>query len=235
VGPRLNDEQRALVEKNIDLAHFLANQVWNRSKETMLLEEIVGVAYEGLIKAALKFDPTRMSAETVANGKAFSGFARQRIMGSILDWQREMDHVPRSYRQLYKKMRANGYGDENKNLEPLVSVLGESLTKLQAVAKAVENPATSLDDDLFDAVSHHDVESTAMERSIRDGIGDAVDDLEYIAQVIVSLRYFSGWELQQIAQELEMPLTTVYTIHSDAVLLIHNAMVSKAKEHSQEV
>lgn len=227
---RLTDDQRALVEKNLDLAHFLAREAWGRNRETIVLDEIIAVAYEGLIKAALKFDSTRMSAETVASGKAFSAFARQRIMGAILDWQREMDHVPRSFRQVYKKMRQEGYGD-TRTLAEVAAILDEPEERLDKIVRAVENPATYLDED-FDQASDHDVESTAMERSIRDGIAETFAEMDYQTQVILSLRYYENWELRQIAQELNIGLTTVYALHAEAVMDIHRTMAARARDQA---
>jgi RNA polymerase sigma factor for flagellar operon FliA len=227
---RLTDDQRTLVEKNLDLAHFLARESWGRNRESIVLEEVVAVAYEGLIKAALKFDPSRMSEETVASGKAFSSFARQRIMGAILDWQREMDHVPRAFRQTYKKMRAAGYGD-TRTLPEVAIILEESEARLHRVARAVENPSTYLDDD-FDQPSDHDVESSALEKSIRDGIAETFSEMDYQTQVILSLRYYENWELRQIAQELGLALTTVYTMHAEAVVEIHRSMASRAHDQA---
>ncbi|MCE5316631.1 MAG: sigma-70 family RNA polymerase sigma factor [Parachlamydia sp.] len=69
----LTDEQRALVEKNINLAHFAANKYFRRFQ--FEYEDLLSICYYGLIKAAQYFD--------VSKGFKFSTYAMKMMFGYI--------------------------------------------------------------------------------------------------------------------------------------------------------
>lgn len=234
---RLTAEQRLLVESNVDLAHHLARDAWSRNVDNLDLEEVVSIAYQGLVKAALKFDPSKMTPETVANGKAFSGWARRWIVGGILEWQRQADHVQRSYRQIYKRLIAAGYN--RRNLSALADELGEPVEKLRQIIQAVEMTSVSLDEQAGPDLSlpkygeveaDHDVESSALEATITLSFGLAHLELTEEQQVIIALRYYFGLEFQQIAQEMEVTLNYVRDAHSEAILDLHEAMIARVRD-----
>lgn len=235
----LNHEQRELVRANVDLAHHLARETWNKNPDTIDLEEVVSISYQGLIKAALKFDPSRMSEETVANGKAFAAWARRWINGAILEWQRQEDHVQRSFRQIYKQLQYEGY--DGKNLEAVSVRMTEPLAKLQAVVHAVENPYVSLDETISPGVPHpkfgevageHDVESSALEVSITSAVKSAHNQMSIHKQVIIALRYYSSMEFQAIAMEMDVSLNYVRELHNEAILELHEAMASRVRDQA---
>lgn len=233
----LTREQSALVRKNVDLAHHLAREVWKKNPDGIDLEEAVSVAYQGLIRAALKFDPERMSPETVASGKAFAAWARRWINGAVLEWQRGEDHVQRSYRQIYKQLQACGY--TGKNLDDIAPQMDEPLTKLQVVVHAVENPYVSLDETVSPGVPHprygevageHDVESSALEVSITTAVQAAHREMSQQKQLIIAMRYYANLEFQVIAMEMNVSLHYVRELHAEAIEDLHSAMISRVRE-----
>jgi RNA polymerase sigma factor (sigma-70 family) len=236
---RLTPEQRRLVEGNVALAKFLARLSWEKNRNQMELQEAVSVAYQGLVNAAIRFDPYAhgMSQETIDNGKAFSAFARTKITGAILDWQKGSDYVQRSVRTDYRAIVAAGYlGDLQK--DPLPSVLAERTglaeDRIRKVAQAVQLSPISTEDLLDESGTseplHHGVESSAVESSITSTAANVVQELPPLAQVIVALRYYSGFELQTIASQLGISLALVRETHSEAVLSMHQAMLHKVRD-----
>lgn len=237
----LNSEQRALVEKNVQLAHFIAREVWNRNQTDMELEEVVSIAYQGLIKAALRFNPNHFE-RTDSRFKpelAFVGLAKRWISGAIMEWQRQEDHVQRSYRQIYKQLQVLGY--DKKNLELLAPQMAEPIEKLRAVVHAVENPYVSLDETVAPGVPHpkfgevvsdHNVEASAMEVSITGAMQNTYGSLSGVKQVIIALRYYSNLEFQTIAMELNVSTHFVREVHAEAILDLHEAMISKVRDAS---
>lgn len=236
----LTRAQRKLVESNVPLARYLARVTWSRNPNEIDFEEITSVAYQGLLTAALRFDPARPDIRKgdLENGKAFAGYARQRIVGTILDWQRSLDHVQRSYRQIYKLLRASGYGNGATTAE-LALATGLTVEKIRSVTHAVEStpvswnhetstPGDGPDGIVRDLPAPNNVESSALETAITRSVQTTIKELTEVQQVIVTLRYYSGSELKSIAETLGLSLTTVREEHTDAILKIHEAMRRKA-------
>lgn len=232
---RLTKEQSWLVEKNIELAHYLARIVWRRNPNGIDIEEVVSVAYTGLIKAARRWDPVGrvIRPEDLENGRAFAGFARQRILGSIMDWQRSVDHVQRSYRGVYKSLQVVGYR-RGRTLEEAAVLADVDIDKARAVARAVESPAVSLEavTDLYgvDPQSDEDVESSALTTTVLNAVVTTLQELSPLQQTVVALRYYSGLEPSAIAREIGVSPLVIKQAHGEAVLRIHEAMRLRVAE-----
>lgn len=88
---RLVEEYLPLVHK---LAEIMARRLWPR----VSADELASAGYDGLIAAVSSFDPGR--------GVKFETYCRQRIVGAIRDWQREIDPLGRSGRNFERSMNA---------------------------------------------------------------------------------------------------------------------------------
>jgi RNA polymerase sigma factor (sigma-70 family) len=238
----LTPYQKDLVGRNIGLAQKIANEYVAKSTE-FEQEEVTAIAYQGLIRAAQKFDPGR---DTIIEQRgAFAGYARRWINGAILDWQRSMDHVQRSYRRIFKELVAKGWGT-GATEEELIEATGIPKAKIREVLRAVRTTPVSFEtlgalmekatvgNDstmAFDPPSDHNVESSAMETHITHATSSAYQQLTEVQQIVIGLRYSTGLELQAIASELGMGLTEVREAHTEAVIILHGAMKSRV-EHS---
>lgn len=74
------------------LAEIMARRLWPR----VSADELASAGYDGLIAAVGAFDPTR--------GVKFETYCRQRIVGAIRDWQREIDPLGRSGRNFERAL-----------------------------------------------------------------------------------------------------------------------------------
>ncbi len=74
------------------LAEIMARRLWPR----VSADELASAGYDGLIAAVSAFDPNR--------GVKFETYCRQRIVGAIRDWQREIDPLGRSGRNFERAM-----------------------------------------------------------------------------------------------------------------------------------
>ena len=88
---RLVERYLPLVQK---LAEIMARRLWPR----VSAEELASAGYDGLIAAVGSYDPKR--------GVKFETYCRQRIVGAIRDWQREIDPLGRSGRNFERSMNA---------------------------------------------------------------------------------------------------------------------------------
>lgn len=238
----LTDAQRVLVEKNLDLAHHLALVSWRRNPHLQDKDDFVAVAYEGLVTAASRFDPSRAAlVDGVPDlAGAFSGYARRRIQGSILDWQRKRDHVPKRQRSTYKELQSLGLGQGRSPME-LSDLTGMPVQRIRMIIAAVESPVLSLTRDVplseesgaplssqWQLPDKHQVESDVMGDAILHGVVSAWDDLPDLQRLVIAMRYYAGLDLTTVAQELGIRLSTVRVAHSEGLLFLHTAMMREA-------
>jgi RNA polymerase sigma factor FliA len=92
------DARNRLVEHYVPLVHKLAEIIARRLWPRVLADELASAGYDGLIAAVSSFDPKR--------GVKFETYCRQRIVGAIRDWQREIDPLGRSGRNFERTMNA---------------------------------------------------------------------------------------------------------------------------------
>ncbi len=90
--------RNALVEHYMPIVRKLAEIIARRLWPRVLADELASAGYDGLISAVMSFDPAR--------GVKFETFCRQRILGAIRDWQREIDPLGRSGRSFERALGA---------------------------------------------------------------------------------------------------------------------------------
>lgn len=236
----LTPEQRDHVEANVGLAQHLA---WDATRRNPVLDpyDALSVAYEALVRCVQRFDPTRAdeNEEGVKDiAGAFSGYARTRISGAILDFQRSRDHVPRRQRSTYKMLKSLGYG-AGRSLPELADLTGMPEDRIRLIVAAVEAPPIPLHAEVLEGTADstyvHEriapspsVESTALESRIKGAVAGAFDLLTDFQQLVIALRYYEGQDLRSISEILGTGLSRVRTEHSEALLCLHEAMVREA-------
>ncbi len=233
---RLTPYQKNLVETHIKLAQLEGLKAWRKAPEAMEKNEVVGIAYQGLVTAALRFDPEWRPENDPEYEPflAFGAFARRRITGAILDWQKGRDHVPRNHRRLYKELQRHGHGT-GKTPEQLSDLTGMDVNKIRQITQAVETQALSLDadadhwNDSAEAkgnapASSADVEASALVSQITNRVADAIRGLPDLQRSVIVLRYYSGFDLNAIAMELGVSMAVVRVAHRESVDLIHELM-----------
>ena len=95
---RTNSVRNALVENYMHIVNKLAEIMARRLWPRVSADELASAGYDGLIAAVSSFDPAR--------GVKFETYCRQRIVGAIRDWQREIDPLGRSGRNFERSLNA---------------------------------------------------------------------------------------------------------------------------------
>jgi RNA polymerase sigma factor FliA len=95
---RSTTARNTLVEHYMPLVNKLAEIIARRLWPRVSVDELASAGYDGLISAVGAFDPGR--------GVKFETFCRQRILGAIRDWQREIDPLGRSGRSFERALNA---------------------------------------------------------------------------------------------------------------------------------
>lgn len=237
---QMTPQQRRLVEENIGLARHIAWDACRRSP-SLDSEDALSVAYEALVSVAARFDPEQADVQddgTRDVAGAFAGYARRRIAGAILDWQRGRDHVPRRLRTLYKTFQRHGLG-AGMSMHEVAERTGLSVDKVRHIVAAVESSPVSLHSgedeetgaplwEAEHAATSEELEASALTARIQQTVISAYDDLSPLQQVIIAMRYYEGMDLTTVAAEVGASLTTVRVAHSEALLRLHEAMVMEA-------
>lgn len=226
VTEQLSPAQLHLVNTHLDLAHSVALSFWRRNRDAMEKNEVVAIAYQGLITAALRFDPDYRPSNDPNYDPflAFGSFAKKRITGSVLDWQRKQDHVPRRQRQAYKELQAKGHGT-GRTPEELSDLTGLPADKIRVITHAVEASAVSYEE--------HDDTSPSVEESVfvltmQSAVADMIATFSPAQRSVIVLRYFVGNDFPSIAAELGMGVMTVRSMHTEALALLHDVMKEAA-------
>lgn len=234
---QLTAAQYRLVENHSGLAVHIAVAFWKRAPTLFDREELVSVAYQGLVSAALRFDTNRRPVPHDAAYDpllAFAPFARTRITGAIQDWLRSEDHVPRRQRKIYQDIKLLGAGMSSPETAAL---LGLDPRKVRAVRFAVENPPVSLDTySTTEAETYSTVaeasrtvadgpESEMMTRLVQQEVCRVFESLSSVAKSVMALRYYMGLDFTSIASELGISPSKARAIHQEAVADVHTAMI----------
>lgn len=218
--------QRELIASNRGLAEHISHD-YLVNAPGLDIEEVVSVAYQGLLDAALAFDESK--------GVPFGAYARRRIKGAIIDWQRSEDYLQRLVRADLKTLISKGYRPGSSyDIEALSSSTGLSHKRIRAVILAAAADPTSTDamPDAEATIQDRsvDVEASVRVAAIQGSVAAVVQRLPTIQQVVLALHYFEGIELRQVAERLGVSPAHVRQAHVDAVLAVHQEMARQARE-----
>lgn len=224
-------EKIELVEKYASLVKITAYRLIGRLPSSHFVEDLISCGTIGLLEAIESFNPNL--------DIKFETFAKFRIRGAMIDEMRARDWIPRSVRA---KMR---------ELDSLQRKLSSELSRTptdQDMAKALSmnleqyfeycvdlQPAGMMSYEdiggadftekniielLEDKTSPHpDWEMQLKELKRR--IIQALEQLDQDEQLVMSLYYYEGLTLKEIAEVIQVTESRVSQIHSKALIKLH--------------
>lgn len=176
----LTEEQRELCSKHLKLARTMAI---NRRSPFTSPEDRIQDACMGLIDAARDYDPSR--------GVVFAAYACRRILGAMIDAERERGTTIRTFRgRVPRRCYVASQADAEGKYDGRGSMPGES------VLFVAPEPAVTPGD--------------------RDAIDVALRSLPDHQRYIVGRYYFSGKPQKQIGRELGLSESRVSQLLTDA-------------------
>jgi len=238
VDTPLTQYQQDLVKTHVGLAQSIAMSFWKRAASSLDRDDVIAIAYQGLITAAQRYKPDMVPTddpdiELPAVALTFGQYAKRRIGGAIQDWMRQLDHVPRRQRTIYKDIQEQAPG---RSPEETAEVLGIDVERVRAIIHAVECPPVSLDDmnDSTDRgnqapAAQGGTEGSVAAHMLQEAAVDVVNGMASFEKSVIVLRYYMGRSFPQIAAELGSSVSRVKVVHQEQILLIHMAMVQAAK------
>lgn len=191
------------------------------------LDDMVNQGMIALINAVEKFD-----AEL---GNKFETFASLKIRGSIIDFMRKQDWVPRSQRSLSKVLE-DTFGElyVQNGREPteneIADKMGITIVNLQKILEqrhnsfvlsyeeAINEKMMEVSPLVTNQRKDESPESQILYDELKLKLGDAIDQLKEKERVVVSLYYYENLKLREIAEILGVTESRVSQIHSQAII-----------------
>ena len=191
------------------------------------LDDMVNQGMIALINAVEKFDPEL--------GNKFETFASLKIRGSIIDFMRKQDWVPRSQRSLSKVLE-DTFGElyVQNGREPteneIADKMGISIENLQKILEqrhnsfvlsyeeAINEKMMEVSPLITNQRKDESPESQILYEELKSKLGEAIDQLKEKERVVVSLYYYENLKLREIAEILGVTESRVSQIHSQAII-----------------
>ena len=203
------------------------------------VDDMVNHGVITLIDCIEKFEPEK--------GIQFESYAFFRVRGSIIDFVRKQDWVPRRVRKMSKEIKGAYDALSVEYLrEPTDSEIAEYLkiteTQLQKNYLEVSNGITIS----FEGTIGENIQQTSKENSLTDyenapenqilkseleiKLAEAIDTLKEQEKIVISLHYFEHLKLKEIAQILQVSESRVSQINTKVLLKLQNKLTSYVKE-----
>ncbi len=212
---KLTEEQRRRVEDVVPRVLGLARALAPRMSHVSL-EELQSAGYEGLVQAALRYQPEE--------GVPFGAFAHYRIRGAMLDLARraapEIRRRSRAVRtleatqalleQAQKGMPAPG-GLDPRTLQERVAAAAEIVA--QTTVAVVLSKAAPRDPDTV-LSSSADAESWILDREQHEALQAVLEDCSSDDRALIDALYDRGLSMGEYANEIGRNKSTVSRLHA---------------------
>ncbi|HWQ78028.1 MAG TPA: FliA/WhiG family RNA polymerase sigma factor [Anaerovoracaceae bacterium] len=199
------------------------------------LDDMVNQGIIALIDAVEKFDPDL--------GNKFETFASLKIKGSIIDFMRKQDWVPRNQRNLAKELdeiynelySERGYEPSKMEMAERMGVSIHHLDKIlqqrhNSVILSYEeaiNEKMMIASPLIVNESEKDSPETGLlYEELKGKLMEAIDHLNEKERLVVSLYYYENLKLREIAEVLSITESRVSQIHSAAIIKMKHKLVN---------
>jgi RNA polymerase sigma factor for flagellar operon FliA len=213
---RLVEQYMPLVNK---VAEIMARRLWPR----VGADELASAGYDGLIAAVTSYDPDR--------GVKFETYCRQRIVGAIRDWQREIDPLGRSGRNFERSLtaveeRIQAERGEMATSAELASVMGLTLGKFIKLKRTImasrcvplETPTDRRNDSRVSSLVPVDPGPSPVQHTERELIREYLTrGLKEQDRLIITLYYYERLTMAEIGAVLGVSESRVCQRHAEIV------------------
>jgi RNA polymerase sigma factor for flagellar operon FliA len=242
-APRLRPLSEAEVRTYLPLVRQVVQRMLPRKPAEVAAEDLISWGTVGLLDAMRKYDCKREAA--------FPTYAQYRIRGSILDYLRRCDWLPRSARQkshdiedatirLERKLGRTPGADEI--AAEMQMSLDQYARTVASVGAAPMIPTSDMNFGHDDGVSASDVvpdggDQGPMRKVLRkervEILAKAIEQLPDKERVVVSFYYFEGLTMREMADALHLTEGRISQLHSQAMARLRELLSSE--EHALTV
>jgi RNA polymerase sigma factor for flagellar operon FliA len=212
---KLTAHQQRLVEKQAKQVTSLARALAPRTPHASV-EELESAGFEGLVQAALRFDPT--------TGVLFKTFAHYRVRGAMIDAARdaapEIRRRSRAMRVLQttqallehaRTQQPRAEDGDQRSLQERVQAAADLVARTTA-AVIMSKVAPRAPDTV--AARNGDAETELLEREERKALATVMDSCDDQEKAILDALYFRGLSMGEYAREVGKNKSTVSRHHA---------------------
>lgn len=224
--PSLHVEQD--VREHLPLVRQVVQRMLPRKPPEVPTEDLVSWGVVGLLDAMRKYDPHREAT--------FSTYAQYRIRGSILDYLRRCDWLPRSIRQRSHDLEAATMRLERRlgrqpDSAEIAAEVGMSPSEYSQIVAALGTNAMiptgevafgrgeeglTEDDTLSDSGDNGPMKRVLRKERVRI-LAEAIERLPEKERIVVSFYYFEGLTMREMAEALHLTEGRISQLHSQAM------------------
>ncbi len=222
-----------LITQYMGLTQSLAQQVWRSAPHALELDELCAIANLGLVSAARRWQPyckERNFSEDAL--EYFKPFVVRRVRGALIDAIRSSDWATRSLRTRAKALQEAGQ-DKGVPEKELAQRSGMTVQEVRNTIRGMAQRPVSLEAEELDPVGGGAVESDAFTAEMLATVVGAIRDLDPDEQIVLTLHYFQGLQLQEVARSMGISESRASQLHAKAVLAVHTEMLTNARQHGE--
>lgn len=213
-----------LIEHYMPIVHKVAEIIARRLWPRVTADELASAGSDGLLAAVNSFDPER--------GVKFETYCRQRIVGAIRDWQREIDPLGRSGRNFERALNGveERFQAENGRLpqaDEVAGKMGLTTTKFLKLRRSVmashcvpleATQDRGNDDSRYGLLMPIDPSPGPVQHTERELIRDYITrGLKEQDRLILTLYYYEKLTMAAIGQVLGVSESRVCQRHAEIV------------------
>lgn len=233
----------AEVKNHLPLVRQVVQRMLPRKPPEIPTEDLISWGTVGLLDAMRKYDSTREAS--------FATYAQYRIRGSILDYLRRCDWLPRSIRQKSHDMEAATLrlerrfgrppGDDevakemNLSLDEYartVAALGSSTMIATGDLAFGRGEEVLTEDNEFTDAGDHGPMKNVLQKERVEILGRAIEALPEKERIVVSFYYYEGLTMREMADAMHLTEGRISQLHSQAMGRLRNVLADTRPEIS---
>lgn len=230
------DSPERLLQEYLPLIRYHADHLMRRTPDSIELDDLINAGVLGLLDGARRYDPSREAQ--------FKTFISYRVRGSMIDYLRAFDWMPRGLRDSSKELQQALqevqaiYGrpaEEDEIAEHLGVTLDEyrqrlDQVRIMSVVHFDDLPITFGEDDeisVLETLSGDAADipenQAAMFQFVQQ-LAEAIELLPKREAVLLTLYYYEELTMKEVALVLGLTESRVSQIHSQMVLRLRSLM-----------
>ena len=223
------DVKNKIISHYIYLVVIVAKRLMPQYKDYSEKDELVNCGVLGLIDAVNKFDRSF--------GVKFQTYATVRIRGEIIDYMRKQDWAPTSLRKKISGVQqAYEILESNNNRRPtekeIADYLGVHINDVQKTLQKThmfnlvyfESMLYEKETDEFAGPGINDPYQIIENKEMHDSIKTLIDTLPEREKMVITLHYYEGMTMKNIAKILQISESRVSQIHSKILMEMRIAL-----------
>jgi RNA polymerase sigma factor for flagellar operon FliA len=223
-----------LISQYMSLAESISSQVWRTAPHALDLDELTGIGYLALVSCGRRwiaycaennFDPHAV--------QYFKPYVARRVYGALIDANRQADWATRSLRTRARALQNAGQ-DKGIDEHELAERSGMTVKEVRDTIRDMSRRPVSLEAEELDIISGGGVESDAFTSDVLTTVVGTIRDLDPELQIVLSLHYYRGLQLQEVAKTMGISESRASQLHAKAVLAVHEQMVTAAQQRETE-